>query len=220
MKNALVFTFVLFTALSARADFTLELIAADSTVNDSIVTDVDVSKVTSLVSTINAAAPIGSMMMFPGPVAPAGWKFTDGSSLLKTQYPLLFTAIGTTYNTASQDSTHFNLPNTQGVFVRGAGTQVLSKNSLSYSGTLGAQQGDATKKNGLGLNDPGHSHGLSQLFSNTNNLIRQAFYDRGVSGLNTGYTTDVSGSNLSLNSGNSESRPANVGINYIIKIDP
>lgn len=54
------------------------------------------------------ANPAGALQMYAGPAAPAGWLLCDGSSVLRTSYPGLFTAIGTTYGTV--DSTHFNLP--------------------------------------------------------------------------------------------------------------
>ena len=49
--------------------------------------------------------------------APTGWLIANGASLLQTDYPALFTAIGTTYG--SVDSTHFTLPDLRGYFIRG-----------------------------------------------------------------------------------------------------
>ena len=49
--------------------------------------------------------------------APAGWLLCRGQSLLRTAYPRLFAAVGTTFGAA--DSTHFNVPNLQGRVVVG-----------------------------------------------------------------------------------------------------
>lgn len=73
------------------------------------------------------------------PSCPVGTVPADGSSLLRTDYPALFAAIGTTYGAV--DGTHFTLPNEQGVFMRGAGTQTIS--GVTYTGTQGTTQGDA-----------------------------------------------------------------------------
>lgn len=54
----------------------------------------------------------GVMFRFAGSVCPSGFLFCDGSSLLRTDYPALFAAIGTTYGAA--DATHFYLPDNQG----------------------------------------------------------------------------------------------------------
>ena len=207
-----------FSNYAQAADFTLQLVPKTASVTNSQITDVDVSKITGIQPVISAVSPIGTIIMYAGGTIPTGWKSTDGSSLLKSQYPALYAIIGDAYSVTGQDALHFNLPNTQGIFVRGAGTQILSTNSLSYSATLGGYQADATKKNGLGLNDPGHSHGLSQLVSNTNNFGRQAFYDRGNGGGSAGYSTDGAGTNVSINTGDSETRPANISVNYMIKV--
>jgi hypothetical protein len=49
-----------------------------------------------------------------------------------------------------------------------------------------------------GVNDPGHIHGLSQLWSNNNILGRQGFFDRALAGP-TGYTTDGATTGIYLN---------------------
>jgi microcystin-dependent protein len=70
------------------------------------------------------AAPVGSITMYGGTTAPAGWLICDGTSLLRTDYPVLFSTIGTAFG--SVDSTHFTLPNLQDRFPQGAGTNALA----------------------------------------------------------------------------------------------
>jgi len=59
-----------------------------------------------------AGVPSGASMDFAGSVEPAGWFFEDGRSLLRSAYPSLYAAIGTTYGAADVD--HFNIPNQKG----------------------------------------------------------------------------------------------------------
>ena len=74
----------------------------------------------------------GFIMGLPYDTIPTGYLKCDGSSLLREDYQELFDAIGTIYG--SVDDYHFNLPNFQGVFFRGAGGNAAS---------LGVKQGSA-----------------------------------------------------------------------------
>jgi len=64
---------------------------------------------------------IGVCVPFAGDTSniPAEGLYCDGSSLLRADYPDLFTTIGT--NWGSVDGTHFNIPDLRGVTVIGAG---------------------------------------------------------------------------------------------------
>ena len=61
----------------------------------------------------------GFIMGLPYDAVPTGYLRCDGSSCLIEDYPELHAAIGNTYG--SVDDYHFNLPDFQGVFFRGAG---------------------------------------------------------------------------------------------------
>jgi len=64
---------------------------------------------------------IGEVIAFAGTTSPdARWLLCDGASLLRTDYPDLFTVIGTTYGAA--DGTHFNVPDLRGRSISGVGT--------------------------------------------------------------------------------------------------
>lgn len=79
---------------------------------------------------------IGEIIAFAGSVSPdERWLVCDGSSILRLDYPDLFTVIGTTYGAA--DSDHFSLPDLQGRAISGVGTGA----GLS-SVTLGEQYGE------------------------------------------------------------------------------
>lgn len=68
---------------------------------------------------------------------PGNWLACDGSSLLRTDYPDLFTAIGTAFGAA--DGTHFSLPDLQGRTAIGTGT-----GSGLSARTLGDSLGEET----------------------------------------------------------------------------
>lgn len=64
---------------------------------------------------------IGEIIAYASATSPdPKWLPCDGSSLLRTDYPDLFTVIGTTYG--SVDGTHFNVPDLRGRAPIGIGT--------------------------------------------------------------------------------------------------
>lgn len=58
-------------------------------------------------------SPTGSVQMFAGASAPAGWLIADGAAVSRTSYSQLFALLGTTYG-VGDGSTTFNLPNLKG----------------------------------------------------------------------------------------------------------
>lgn len=76
---------------------------------------------------------IGEIVCYAGPTSPdLNWLSCDGTSLLRADYPDLFTVIGTTFG--ATDSSHFTLPDLRGRTVVGVGTGAgLSAHSLGDS---------------------------------------------------------------------------------------
>jgi microcystin-dependent protein len=151
-------------------------------------------------------APTGTVLPFAGASAPTGWLLCDGSAISRSTYANLFTVLSTTYG-SGDGSTTFNVPNAQGVFLRGAGSQTIS--SISYSGTRGTTQGDQMQ---------GHFHSAQG-------------YQTALSGGGTGRVATDSGNTTSasilspLTDGTNgtprtgtQTHPANISVNYIIKI--
>lgn len=166
--------------------------------------DALISKVRTLSS---SAAPSGSITAFGGASAPSGWLICDGSAVSRSTYSALFAVIGTAYGAGNGSST-FNLPNGQGVFLRGSGSQTIG--GISYSGpNLGGSQGDEMQ---------GHIHSTTAplVFGAVNgNLGWGDFTASGNQTFNTaGPLSD--GTNGTPRTG-TETRPANVGVNWIIK---
>jgi microcystin-dependent protein len=60
----------------------------------------------------------GEIRPYAGTTPPSGWRLCNGESLLISNYPGLYDVIGTSFGSA--DATHFNLPDFQGRFLRGA----------------------------------------------------------------------------------------------------
>ena len=182
------------------------------------------------------AFPAGIVLPYAGSTAPDGWLLCDGAAINRTTYARLFAAISTTYGIGDGAST-FNLPNTQGVFLRGAGSQTIS--SLTYTATRGTTQNDATAKKGLAATTSGtdgnHTH---RIFTNASTTDR---VNIGTGGSLPGWAlvTNLSANTGAYNmfappnawdgydpahghaitvSGDTETRPANIGMNHIIKI--
>lgn len=73
-------------------------------------------------------------------VARAGWLLCQGQSLLRSQYPRLFAAIGTVYGAA--DATRFSLPDLRGRVPVGVGTATGAPGATAK--TLGQKGGEET----------------------------------------------------------------------------
>jgi microcystin-dependent protein len=166
--------------------------------------------------TVSAIVPPATVLPYAAASAPEGWLICDGSAVSRSTYANLFAAIGTTYG-SGDGLTTFNLPNTQGIFLRGAGSQIIS--GITYNGTRGTSEND---------NMQGHWHELGDNSGNVSNSRPSGTASGGptsISGSTTGGGFSVSRAlnfvnntvNGSPRSGN-ETRPANISVNYIIKI--
>ncbi len=168
------------------------------------------------ISNPGTLVPSGTILMYAGASSPAsppsGYLFCDGSSVLVANFPNLHAVIGYTFGGSGAN---FNLPNTQGIFVRGTGSQTFG--SETYTGTLGTKQ-----------NDVFQSHTHTGTTNPTNRAAWRSF--TGVNASNDGGTgqNEVNGVyDLDFNhthtfttaaSGTgTETYPANIALNYIIK---
>jgi microcystin-dependent protein len=55
--------------------------------------------------------PTGSVIAIAGNVTPQGYLPCNGYTIAKSDYPYLFAAIGTLYNSGEEDENHFSIPN-------------------------------------------------------------------------------------------------------------
>jgi microcystin-dependent protein len=113
--------------------------------------------------------PPGIMMAYAGSSAPDGWLLCDGTAYSRTTYANLFAAISTTFG-SGDGSTTFNLPNTKGRTLVGAGTGdgggssassgVISGGSALTARPLGSWYGRESVTL-IANNLPAHTHGLN-----------------------------------------------------------
>jgi microcystin-dependent protein len=184
-----------------------------------------------------AAPGDGKIVFYPvtAGAEPSGWLLCDGRSVLRADYPDLFTAIGVTYG--SVDSTHFNLPPTPGRTLVGAGTGVgLTARTLGASGgeedhvlTIAEMpahnHGGATGSHSHGM---AHDHTLQMAASAGGNAFAQfsggTVVDRGGGGASTPIKTfsgNTAGSTASISSQGGGGAHNNMQpflvVNYLIK---
>lgn len=186
------------------------------------------------------ASPPGTLIAFGGPLsqtnaqllADAGWLYCDGSSYRRTDYPLLYAAIGNNYGGAALN---FNVPDLRGRFLRGTdhGAGRDPDASTRTASALGGNSGDAVgsaQASATGLpwipfvtsEQPDHSHTVS------NQPISDGHTAKGASGPASTdameWTSDSSDTDEdpahdhTINSGgDSESRPDNIYLMWFIK---
>jgi microcystin-dependent protein len=174
----------------------------------------------------NLGIPSGVVFPFAGTVAPYGYLICDGSPILKSEYPQLFLAIGTSHG-IGDGSTTFNLPDYRGRFLRGVDGDAgrdpdkASRDFMASGGntgdTVGSVQLDAMQLITGNISSTTWRNGDMGTYSG-------AFFRSG-----TGTSTGAAGPNATPAFGfdssrspdartSTESRPKNVNVNYIIKI--
>jgi len=178
---------------------------------------------------IVAGVPTGSIFCMAANSIPTGYVKCNGDSYARSgTYAALFAVIGTTYGAV--DSSHFNVPDLRGEFVRGlddgrgidSGRQIGS----SQGGAFQSHDHDADANASSSVTDPGHRHTLfgGDDDANSGNKVptgdtQNEFLDNnsvqdattGIS-VNTSVTIDID------NEGGSETRPRNLAMLYVIKI--
>ena len=171
----------------------------------------------------SAFTPAGTVVAFAGAAAPTGWLLCNGATLLKADYPDLADVLGTIYGAG--DATHFVVPDLRGFFVRGLGAPGMPDagrvlGTIQWSDNLTHVHLDAGHNHGV--NDPQHSHTYSLPVLQGGNWSGSAGQSIGIvsgsatSGSATGISIKTGYASIQA-SGGSESRPANIAMNYIIK---
>lgn len=146
----------------------------------------------------------GTILSFGGTIAPTGYLLCDGSAMDRTVYASLYSSIADAYGNGD-GATTFLIPDLRGNFLRGtdsgagqdpdAGTRIASGTGGAIGDNVGSYQADGFKE---------HTHSYT--------------LETGAGSI----TPSVSGkfSNSSAASslvGDSETRPKNINVNYIIK---
>ena len=162
------------------------------------------------------STPSGIVVAFAGSAAPAGWLLCDGSAVLQATYPLLYAAISVAYSATIQwgypcnadgsqnaGGTYFKLPDFRGYFLRGNG-------GVDSGRTLRTLQADAFKS---------HTHAAT--VATVNGIILQTVTSKNKAfSVGTAYGTESLDADLTVTNaatGDTETRPKNMSVNYIIK---
>jgi microcystin-dependent protein len=113
-----------------------------------------------------ANVPVGTVEMWSGPLSqmPQGYLACDGSSQIRSAYPELFAAIGTTYGEGANTGVTFALPNYGGRFPVGVdGTKLLGSKGGEEYHTLTVAELPAHSHGGVtGNQNALHSHVQAQ----------------------------------------------------------
>lgn len=194
-------------------DVTVDISVAGASITGQPVTPVPYAKYADTAvnyapnSPIANIVPPGTVIAYAGSTVPPGWLLCNGASLLRADYPALFNAIGV--NSGEPDSTHFNLPDYRGMFLRGA-SLTSGNDPDAAKRTAAATGGNTGDKVGTLQQDEllRHKHSLST---------------SATCGNACAFNTTIASSDTSANSPASngtdglETRPRNIAVNYLIK---
>lgn len=155
--------------------------------------------------TLYADAPIGSIQAYGGTTAPSGWLLCQGQAVSRTTYAELFKAIGTAFG-EGDGSTTFNLPDYRGKVPFGADANNVI--GTDENGALPNIKGGIT---GMRAGTGGTANGCVQTTGSAENVSTW-------SGSYGGWNIDASRSSTLYKDGQTTVVPANVRVNYIIKV--
>ncbi len=159
----------------------------------------------------SSVVPTGVIWSFGGDVAPAGFLLCQGQAISRTTYSNLFAVIGTRYG-IGDNSTTFNIPNGQGIFLQGLATQTIG--GIVFDGASGTPQVDKMQS---------HWHTVVRQADNAsggeNNSTGggQNSVAVGEAQTITAKTLITDGANGTPRTGTT-TKPASVGVNFIIKL--
>lgn len=173
--------------------------------------------------------PVGAVLPFAGTTLPTGFLFCDGSAVSRATYAALYAVILETHGNGNGTTT-FNLPDYGGRFLRGVTTDIARDPNYAgrtamntggaSAGNVGSIQGHATALPGTNFttsSDGAHTHTYTRTDpiggSGTIgvNSSAQNLGGAGTSSSDGAHTHSVTGG------GDSETRPKNAFVNFIIK---
>lgn len=183
-------------------------------------------------------APVGSIVMWPNTDPPEGWLICNGNTVTNGPDTIQgvtadFSAL---YAVLNNNDWNGKLPDLRGAFVRGTGTNSFSPGSPGVTQTgpaLGDWQDDATAVNGLAATQATHNHSYQDVYWSekssevgTPSGASDTSVPGGV-GTGSGNDYDNRGIQFARTTGNAtpaisltgdtETRPFSIGLNYIIK---
>lgn len=178
---------------------------------------------------VGSIIPPGTIQSFGGGTVPDGWLLCDGSTASRSTYSALFDAIGEAHG-SGDGSTTFHLPDLRGRFLRGADNMGTGAAGRDPGERTAANAGGATGVTVGSVQDAqtlSHDHftvvnssSSGNAISASNSLKRQTFNAE----VGTGFAYDLRGlsstptTGRTSSTGQSETRPQNANVNYIIKV--
>lgn len=182
-------------------------------------------------------APSGAVMAFAGTTAPSGWLLCDGSTISRSTYANLFSAIGTAHG-IGDGSTTFVLPDYRGIFLRGVdgGANNDPDRSSRTAPNTGGNTGDAVgsiqghsyqththvqaahSHRATGNANPFGTKSGSTTLANVGAYSTLTTANPGVTESETVVNQNASASGAKSQATANETRPVNSAVNYIIKI--
>lgn len=168
--------------------------------------------------------PVGSIMAFAGDASDTaihahllsvGWLPCWGQSVASATYPKLFSAISNLYG---GDAANLSLPDLRGRFLRGSGSQ---PGGTAYA--VGAKMAFLTAPPQTGTfaldSAGGHTHNVPDVPGWSNSSVHATGSDNAAWNDGNGLTSTAGKhSHTVATGGDSESRPVNVYVDYIIKV--
>ncbi len=182
--------------------------------------------------------PVGAILPFGGSLSnvPDGWLPCNGSSVLISNYPQLYAAIG---NAWGHSGTHFNLPDLRGLFLRGVdhgrgqdpdrGGRGHMKSGGNSGDNVGSYQSYTyqSHSHGASATQEHHRHSYTDTYyrENDDKLTQQNVdgshsTDADNEDWNKTRNTDYQTPSISVtvtHSGGNETRPRNANVEFIIK---
>lgn len=140
----------------------------------------------------------------------------DGTSYLQSAYPALFAAIGTAYGSA--DSSHFNVPDLRGMFIRGvAGASANDPDSASRTAlNAGGNTGNNVGSYQISQFET-HTHSIDPNNDDMQLLTTNSGGDGFTSGTGAVFIGRTGGAPVTGNVSTSQTNPVNVYVYYYIK---
>lgn len=156
---------------------------------------------------------VGQIISTSSTTPPSGFLYCDGSAVSRTQYAELFAAIGTTFG-SGDGSTTFNLPDGQGIFLRGTGSQTIG--GISYTGgAIGTKQNDAYQGHWHTLGNTSGTATTTRGLTGSGGALESASTGAGRTNMERAIASTSDGTNGTPRTA-SETRPANMTVAYHI----
>jgi len=160
----------------------------------------------------DAKPPAGTVLMFASQTAPNGYLECDGSNVSRSTFSDLFNAISTTFG-SGDGSTTFTLPDLRGEFVRGWD----NNRNVDSNRNFGSSQNQSTEDQFATFDNRGSQDFEIKFISTPSWQANQFAFDGDGDGSRGSSSTRTSGLEVNSLENNTETRPRNIALMYIIK---